>query len=330
MKSSITTTSLVLPFWSETPAPSALFPLVIRTRETTFVGKLTPRNENVSLPTVAGTKNVPSVAFAWSKNWIEVVLARSTSLKTAPNPRTSAGVVVPGTKKFTSTTFDPRPVKRRWGVNGANVFGYEGSRLPNSTGATPAFALTWKPVPGVEKTAPRGLLTLKKLAGRLFGAATLSGTPSQLISRRAPVPSLNRPFAPAAVPPPRSVRKASRAGVIEAAVVPVPDSITSAKAGEAATASPASPTASTVAREMARKARIIGNPRRLIAVDWDGTITEKDILQPIAYEFGDPEIVSALDQALDEGTVTLRDEIVGEYATVRAPLQDVVAWASER
>ena len=44
---------------------------------------------------------------------------------------------------------------------------------------------------------------------------------------------------------------------------------------------------------MARKARIIGNPRGSIAVDWDGTITEKDILQPIAYEFGDPEIVSA-------------------------------------
>ncbi len=88
--------------------------------------------------------------------------------------------------------------------------------------------------------------------------------------------------------------------------------------------------ASTVAREMVRKARIIGNPRRTIAVDWDGTITEKDILQPIAYEFGDPEIVSALDHALDQGTVTLRDEIVGEYATVRAPLQEVLAWASER
>src|SRR5215211_5509460 len=104
----------------------------------------------------------------------------------------------------------------------------------------------------------------------------------------------------------------------------------SAKAGDAATASPASPTASTVAREMARKARMIGNPSRTIAVDWDGTITERDILQPIAYEFGDPEIVGALDRGLDEGTVTLRDEIVGEYATVQAPLEDVLAWAFER
>jgi 2,3-diketo-5-methylthio-1-phosphopentane phosphatase len=69
---------------------------------------------------------------------------------------------------------------------------------------------------------------------------------------------------------------------------------------------------------------------RLVAVDWDGTITEKDILQPIAYEFGDPDIVSALDRGLDEGTVTLRDEIVGEYATVRAPLEEVLAWVAER
>ena len=30
------------------------------------------------------------------------------------------------------------------------------------------------------------------------------------------------------------------------------------------------------------------------------------------------------------GTVTLRDEIVGEYATVRAPLEEVLAWALER
>ncbi|MEJ7669268.1 MAG: hypothetical protein WKH97_11140 [Casimicrobiaceae bacterium] len=55
--------------------------------------------------------------------------------------------------------------------------------LANSTGATPALALTWNPVPGVPKTTPRGELTLKKLAGRLLGAESASGTPSQLISR---------------------------------------------------------------------------------------------------------------------------------------------------
>jgi 2-hydroxy-3-keto-5-methylthiopentenyl-1-phosphate phosphatase len=73
-----------------------------------------------------------------------------------------------------------------------------------------------------------------------------------------------------------------------------------------------------------------GAGTRLIAVDYDGTITEKDLLQQIAYTFGDPEIVGALDRGLDEGTVTLRDEIVGEYATVRAPLDEVIAWTFER
>jgi HAD superfamily phosphoserine phosphatase-like hydrolase len=70
--------------------------------------------------------------------------------------------------------------------------------------------------------------------------------------------------------------------------------------------------------------------RRLVAVDYDGTITEKDLLQQIAFEFGDPEIVGELDRGLDEGTVTLRDEIVGEYATVRARLEDVIEWTFER
>ena len=61
--------------------------------------------------------------------------------------------------------------------------------LPNSTAPAAALALTWKPAPGVENTTPRGELLLKKLAGRLLGAASASGTPSQLISRR-PEPKL--------------------------------------------------------------------------------------------------------------------------------------------
>lgn len=47
--------------------------------------------------------------------------------------------------------------------------------LSNSIGATPALALTWKPDPFVAKTAPRGEFTLKKSAGRTFGAANASG-----------------------------------------------------------------------------------------------------------------------------------------------------------
>src|SRR3954452_5445300 len=79
--------------------------------------------------------------------------------------------------------------------------------------------LTWKPVPGVENTAPRGLLELKKLAGRLLGAEKVAGTASQLISRRTPPKD---PFAPAVVPPPMAVRKSSRTAVIEAGVASPP------------------------------------------------------------------------------------------------------------
>jgi HAD superfamily phosphoserine phosphatase-like hydrolase len=70
-------------------------------------------------------------------------------------------------------------------------------------------------------------------------------------------------------------------------------------------------------------------PARALVLDYDGTITVRDLLQPIAYEFGDPHVVAELDRALDSGRITLRDEIVGEYATVRAPLPDVLAWTFE-
>ena len=79
------------------------------------------------------------------------------------------------------------------------------------------MALTRKPVPGVANTAPRGELTLKKLAGSRFGSERASGTPSQLISRRSPP---NEPFAPATLPPPTAMRKASRVAVMAAGLAP--------------------------------------------------------------------------------------------------------------
>src|SRR5512132_1360149 len=100
--------------------------------------------------------------------------------------------------------------------------------FPNSTGATvAALALTCTPVPGVFMTTPRGELTLKKFSGRLLGAANASGTPSQLISRRAPP---NEPFAPATVPPPRADRKLSTVGVIADAFDPAAENVTTAAA----------------------------------------------------------------------------------------------------
>src|SRR6266699_3003538 len=79
------------------------------------------------------------------------------------------------------------------------------------------------PVPGVEKTTPRGELTLKKSGLSRLGASLAAGTPSQLISRRAPVASENNPLAPATTPPPKATRYASRVGVMLTAFGPVPE-----------------------------------------------------------------------------------------------------------
>src|SRR5438552_19190405 len=108
--------------------------------------------------------------------------ARSTSVKMAPKADVNAGVVVPGRKKLTSVMVLPSAVNKRCGLKVAKVLEYVALMLSNSIGATPAFALTSKPLPGVENTTPRGLFTLKKLAGNKLGADNASGTPSQLIS----------------------------------------------------------------------------------------------------------------------------------------------------
>src|SRR3954464_6346484 len=87
---------------------------------------------------------------------------------------------------------------------------------PLSVGAP----LTMKPTPPVRNTMPRGEFELKKLAGRLLGAAKLAGTPSQLISRRAPVASLKEPLGPGVVPPPNATRYWSMDAWISAGVAP--------------------------------------------------------------------------------------------------------------
>src|SRR5262249_5546814 len=91
--------------------------------------------------------------------------------------------------------------------------------LPNLTGVfvgLTAFALTATPVPGVENSAPRGEIALKKLFGSRLGAENASGTASQFISRL-PVP---KEPATLGFRLPRSVLKASTVGVIAAASGP--------------------------------------------------------------------------------------------------------------
>jgi 2-hydroxy-3-keto-5-methylthiopentenyl-1-phosphate phosphatase len=65
---------------------------------------------------------------------------------------------------------------------------------------------------------------------------------------------------------------------------------------------------------------------RTIAVDFDGTVTEMDLLDTIARDFGDPEVYAEVDHALDHGSLTLREVITREFEPVTTPLDEVVQW----
>jgi 2-hydroxy-3-keto-5-methylthiopentenyl-1-phosphate phosphatase len=69
--------------------------------------------------------------------------------------------------------------------------------------------------------------------------------------------------------------------------------------------------------------------RRLpLVVDWDGTVTEVDSLHMLLERFGDLEVYLALEEELGR-SLTLHEVIAAELATVRAPLDEVVAWLLE-
>jgi 2-hydroxy-3-keto-5-methylthiopentenyl-1-phosphate phosphatase len=68
---------------------------------------------------------------------------------------------------------------------------------------------------------------------------------------------------------------------------------------------------------------------RTIAVDFDGTVTEMDLLDTIAREFGDPEVYAEVDHGLDHGRLTLREVITREFEPVRRPLEEIVGWELE-
>jgi len=88
---------------------------------------------------------------------------------------------------------------------------------------------------------------------------------------------------------------------------------------------------------MTRRAAGFGKPtivgsavaERTLVIDFDGTITEQDLLDTIAGEFGDPEVYKEVDDGLDEGRMPLREVITREFRPVRRPLEDVVRWELE-
>ena len=69
--------------------------------------------------------------------------------------------------------------------------------------------------------------------------------------------------------------------------------------------------------------------KRSLVIDFDGTVTEDDLLDTIARDFGDPAVYQEVEDGLDAGTMPLREVITREFAPVTAPLGEVVDWVLE-
>jgi 2-hydroxy-3-keto-5-methylthiopentenyl-1-phosphate phosphatase len=65
-----------------------------------------------------------------------------------------------------------------------------------------------------------------------------------------------------------------------------------------------------------------------VVLDWDGTVTEVDGLHLVLLEFGDEDVYEEHESRLGR-ELTLHEVIAGEFRTVRAPLDEVVAWVRE-
>ncbi len=66
-----------------------------------------------------------------------------------------------------------------------------------------------------------------------------------------------------------------------------------------------------------------------VVLDWDGTVTEVDGLDLVLSKFGDPQVYEQVEGALGT-TMTLNEVIGAEFATVSAPLDEVLGWVVER
>jgi 2-hydroxy-3-keto-5-methylthiopentenyl-1-phosphate phosphatase len=66
-----------------------------------------------------------------------------------------------------------------------------------------------------------------------------------------------------------------------------------------------------------------------LVLDFDGTVTERDTLDLVLQRFGDAEVYERAEAELDAGRMTLNDVISAEFATVTAPLDEVVAYVVE-
>ena len=66
-----------------------------------------------------------------------------------------------------------------------------------------------------------------------------------------------------------------------------------------------------------------------IIVDWDGTITRRDTLHMVVEKFGDPQVFSKMEGGLGRRALSLEEVIRSEFATLTAPLEEVVHFLQE-
>jgi 2-hydroxy-3-keto-5-methylthiopentenyl-1-phosphate phosphatase len=69
--------------------------------------------------------------------------------------------------------------------------------------------------------------------------------------------------------------------------------------------------------------------QRSLVIDFDGTVTEEDLLDRIALGFGDPAVYQEVEDGLHAGTLPLREVITREFEPVRTPIEEVIAWVLE-
>ena len=67
--------------------------------------------------------------------------------------------------------------------------------------------------------------------------------------------------------------------------------------------------------------------RSSLVLDFDGTITQIDLLEEVAQRFGDPAVYQEVERQLIAGEITLRECIEREFEPVQAPVEEVLDWA---
>jgi 2-hydroxy-3-keto-5-methylthiopentenyl-1-phosphate phosphatase len=66
-----------------------------------------------------------------------------------------------------------------------------------------------------------------------------------------------------------------------------------------------------------------------LVLDFDGTVTERDTLDLVLERFGDVGVYERAEAELEAGRMTLNGVIAAEFASVTAPLDEVVAYLLE-